>query len=96
MRTLTFRQSPLDAQTTKGENESIRHVLTWWFPQCFLNGLLQQEATLSTVAGLENTLFIDPEINQQGNFAIRLVTNEAMKETASELSIKHFQSFHKN
>ena len=82
------KEASLDAQTTKGENESIRHVLTWWFPQCFLNGLLQQEATLSTVAGLENTLFIDPEINQQGNFAIRLVTNEAMKETASELSIE--------
>ena len=82
------KEATLDAQTTKGENESIRHVLTWWFPQCFLNGLLQQEATLSTVAGLENTLFIDPEINQQGNFAIRLVTNEAMKETASELSIE--------
>ena len=82
------KEASLDAQTTKGENESIRHVLTWWFPQCFLNGLLQQEATLSTVAGLKNTLFIDPEINQQGNFAIRLVTNEAMKETASELSIE--------
>ena len=82
------KEASLDAQTTKGENESIRHVLTWWFPQCFLNGLLQQEATLSTVAGLENTLFIDPEINQPGNFAIRLVTNEAMKETASELSIE--------
>lgn len=82
------KEASLDAQTTKGENESIRHVLTWWFPQCFLNGLLQQEATLSTVAGLENTLFIDPEINQQGNFAIRLVTNEAMKEVASELSIE--------
>ncbi|MCG7646541.1 insulinase family protein [Alteromonas macleodii] len=82
------KEATLDAQTTKGKNESIRHVLTWWFPQCFLNGLLQQEATLSTVVGLENTLFIDPEINQQGNFAIRLVTNEAMKETASELSIE--------
>ncbi len=82
------KEASLDAQTTKGENESIRHVLTWWFPQCFLNGLLQQEATLSTVAGLKNTLFIDPEINQQGNFAIRLVTNEAMKEVASELSIE--------
>ena len=82
------KEASLDAQTTKGENESIRHVLTWWFPQCFLNGLLQQEATLSTVAGLENTLFIDPEINQQGNFAIRLVTNEAMKEAASEISIE--------
>ena len=43
-------------------------------------------------AGLENTLFIDPEINQQGNFAIRLVTNEAMKEVASELSIEALQS----
>jgi predicted Zn-dependent peptidase len=82
------KEASLDAQTTKGENESIRHVLTWWFPRCFLNGLQQQEATLSTVAGLENTLFIDPEINQQGNFAIRLVTNEAMKEVASELSIE--------
>ena len=82
------KEASLDAQTTKGENESIRHVLTWWFPQCFLNGLLQQEATLSTVAGLENTLFIDPEINQQGNFAIRLVINKAMKEVASELSIE--------
>ncbi|MEE3029496.1 MAG: insulinase family protein [Pseudomonadota bacterium] len=82
------KEASLDAQTTKGENESIRHVLTWWFPQCFLKGLLKQEATLSTVAGLESTLFIDPEINQQGNFAIRLVTNEAMKEVASELSIE--------
>lgn len=82
------KEVSLDAQTTKSENESIRHVLTWWFPQCFLNGLLQQEATLSTVAGLENTLFIDPEINQQGNFAIRLVTNEAMKEAATEISIE--------
>ncbi len=80
------KEASLDAQTTKGENESIRHVLTWWFPQCFLNGLLQQEATLSTVAGLENTLFIDPEINQQGNFAIRLVTKEAIKEEAREFS----------
>ncbi|WP_370135994.1 insulinase family protein [Alteromonas sp.] len=80
------KEASLDAQTTKGENESIRHVLTWWFPQCFLNGLLQQEATLSTVAGLKNTLFIDPEINQQGNFAIRLVTNEAIKEEAREFS----------
>ncbi len=82
------KDASLDAQTITGENESIRHVLTWWFPQCFLNGLLQQEATLSTVAGLENTLFIDPEINQQGNFAIRLVTKDAMKEVASELSIE--------
>ncbi|MED5333007.1 MAG: insulinase family protein, partial [Pseudomonadota bacterium] len=72
------------------------HVLTWWFPQCFLNGLLQQEATLSTVAGLENTLFIDPEINQQGNFAIRLVTNEAMKEVASELSIEALPKLSQN
>ena len=90
------KEASLDAQTTKGENESIRHVLTWWFPQCFLNGLLQQEATLSTVAGLENTLFIDPEINQQGNFAIRLVTNEAMKETASELSIEALPKLSQN
>lgn len=82
------KEASLDAQTTKGENESIRHVLTWWFPQCFLKGLQQQEATLSTAAGLENTLFIDPEINQQGNFAIRLVTNDAMKEVASEISIE--------
>ncbi|MDK2766055.1 MAG: insulinase family protein [Alteromonas macleodii] len=90
------KEASLDAQTTKGENESIRHVLTWWFPQCFLNGLLQQEATLSTVAGLENTLIIDPEINQQGNFAIRLVTNEAMKETASELSIEALPKLSQN
>ena len=90
------KEATLDAQTTKGENESIRHVLTWWFPQCFLNGLLQQEATLSTVAGLENTLFIDPEINQQGNFAIRLVTNEAMKEVASELSIEALPKLSQN
>ncbi|MCP4280310.1 MAG: insulinase family protein [Alteromonas sp.] len=90
------KEASLDAQTTKGENESIRHVLTWWFPQCFLNGLLQQEATLSTVAGLENTLFIDPEINQQGNFAIRLVTNEAMKEVASELSIEALPKLSQN
>ncbi|AFT79622.1 peptidase M16 domain-containing protein [Alteromonas macleodii str. 'Black Sea 11'] len=82
------KEATLDARTTKGENESIRHVLTWWFPRCFLNGLQQQEAALSTVAGLENTLFIDPEINQQGNFAIRLVTNDAMKEVASEISIE--------
>ncbi|QDG39608.1 insulinase family protein [Alteromonas mediterranea] len=82
------KEASLDAQTIKGENESIRHVLTWWFPQCFLNGLLQQEATLSTVAGLENTLFIDPEINRQGNFAIRLVTKEAIKEEESEFSIE--------
>lgn len=90
------KEASLDAQTIKGENESIRHVLTWWFPQCFLNGLLQQEATLSTVAGLENTLFIDPEINQQGNFAIRLVTNEAMKEVASELSIEALPKLSQN
>ena len=90
------KEASLDAQTTKGENESIRHVLTWWFPQCFLNGLLQQKATLSTVAGLENTLFIDPEINQQGNFAIRLVTNEAMKEVASELSIEALPKLSQN
>ena len=90
------KEASLDAQTTKGENESIRHVLTWWFPQCFLNGLLQQEATLSTVAGLKNTLFIDPEINQQGNFAIRLVTNEAMKEVASELSIEALAKLSQN
>ena len=90
------KEASLDAQTTKGENESIRHVLTWWFPQCFLNGLLQQEATLSTVAGLENTLIIDPEINQQGNFAIRLVTNEAMKEVASELSIEALPKLSQN
>ena len=90
------KEASLDAQTTKGENESIRHVLTWWFPQCFLKGLLQQEATLSTVAGLENTLFIDPEINQQGNFAIRLVTNEAMKEVASELSIEALPKLSQN
>lgn len=90
------KEASLDAQMTKGENESIRHVLTWWFPQCFLNGLLQQEATLSTVAGLENTLFIDPEINQQGNFAIRLVTNEAMKEVASELSIEALPKLSQN
>ncbi|MFD3318532.1 insulinase family protein [Alteromonas macleodii] len=90
------KEASLDAQTTKGENESIRHVLTWWFPQCFLNGLLQQEATLSTVAGLKNTLFIDPEINQQGNFAIRLVTNEAMKEVASELSIEALPKLSQN
>jgi len=80
------KEATLDAQTTKGENESIRHVLTWWFPQCFLNGLQKQEATLNTVAGPENTLFIDPEINQQGNFAIRLVTKEAIKEEAREFS----------
>ncbi|WP_421712585.1 insulinase family protein, partial [Alteromonas abrolhosensis] len=90
------KEASLDAQTTKGENESIRHVLTWWFPQCFLNGLQQQEATLSTVAGLENTLIIDPEINQQGNFAIRLVTNEAMKEVASELSIEALPKLSQN
>ena len=90
------KEASLDAQMTKGENESIRHVLTWWFPQCFLKGLLQQEATLSTVAGLENTLFIDPEINQQGNFAIRLVTNEAMKEVASELSIEALPKLSQN
>ena len=90
------KEASLDAQTTKGENESIRHVLTWWFPQCFLNGLLQQEATLSTAAGLENTLIIDPEINQQGNFAIRLVTNEAMKEVASELSIEALPKLSQN
>jgi hypothetical protein len=90
------KEASLDAQMTKGENESIRHVLTWWFPQCFLNGLLQQEATLSTVAGLKNTLFIDPEINQQGNFAIRLVTNEAMKEVASELSIEALPKLSQN
>ena len=90
------KEASLDAQTTKGENESIRHVLTWWFPRCFLNGLQQQEATLSTVAGLENTLFIDPEINQQGNFAIRLVTNEAMKEVASELSIEALPKLSQN
>ena len=90
------KEASLDAQTTKGENESIRHVLTWWFPQCFLNGLLQQEATLSTSAGLENTLIIDPEINQQGNFAIRLVTNEAMKEVASELSIEALPKLSQN
>ena len=90
------KEASLDAQTTKGENESIRHVLTWWFPQCFLNGLLQQEATLSTVAGLENTLIIDPEINQQGNFAIRLVTNEAMKEVASELLIEALPKLSQN
>lgn len=90
------KEASLDAQMTKGENESIRHVLTWWFPQCFLNGLLQQEATLSTVAGLENTLFIDPEINQQGNFAIRLVADEAMKEVASELSIEALPKLSQN
>ncbi len=90
------KEASHDAQTTKGENESIRHVLTWWFPQCFLKGLLQQEATLSTAAGLENTLFIDPEINQQGNFAIRLVTNEAMKEVASELSIEALPKLSQN
>jgi hypothetical protein len=90
------KEASLDAQTTKGENESIRHVLTWWFPQCFLNGLLQQETTLSTVAGLENTLIIDPEINQQGNFAIRLVANEAIKETASELSIEALPKLSQN
>ena len=90
------KEASLDVPTTKGENESIRHVLTWWFPQCFLNGLLQQEATLSTVAGLKNTLFIDPEINQQGNFAIRLVTNEAMKEVASELSIEALPKLSQN
>ena len=90
------KEASLDAQTTKGENESIRHVLTWWFPQCFLNGLLQQEATLSTVAGLKNTLFIDPEINQQGNFAIRLVTNEATKDEASELSIEALPKLSQN
>ena len=90
------KEATLDAQTTKGKNESIRHVLTWWFPRCFLNGLQQQEATLSTVAGLENTLFIDPEINQQGNFAIRLVTNEAMKEVASELSIEALPKLSQN
>ncbi|AXT39224.1 insulinase family protein [Alteromonas sp. BL110] len=90
------KEASLDAQTTKGENESIRHVLTWWFPQCFLDGLQQQEATLSTVAGLENTLFIDPEINRHGNFAIRLVTNEAMKEVASELSIEALPKLSQN
>ena len=90
------KEASLDVPTTKGENESIRHVLTWWFPQCFLNGLLQQEATLSTVAGLKNTLFIDPEINQQGNFAIRLVTTEAMKEVASELSIEALPKLSQN
>lgn len=90
------KEASLDALTTKGENESIRHVLTWWFPQCFLKGLLQQEATLSTVAGLENTLIIDPEINQQGNFAIRLVADEAMKETASELSIEALPKLSQN
>lgn len=90
------KEASLDAQMTKGENESIRHVLTWWFPQCFLNGLLQQEATLSTVAGLKNTLFIDPEINQQGNFAIRLVADEAMKEVASELSIEALPKLSQN
>lgn len=82
------REASFDTQTTKGENESIRHVLTWWFPQCFLKGLQQQEATLCTAAGLENTLFIDPEINHQGNFAIRLVTKEATKDKASEFSIE--------
>ncbi|APD90943.1 peptidase M16 [Alteromonas mediterranea] len=82
------KEASLDAQTIKGKNESIKHVLTWWFPQCFLKGLQQQEATLSTAAGLENTLFIDPEINQQGNFAMRLVTNDAMEEAASEFSIE--------
>ncbi|GFD95155.1 hypothetical protein KUL156_09220 [Alteromonas sp. KUL156] len=82
------KEASFDTQTTKGKSESIRHVLTWWFPQCFLKGLQQQEATLCTVAGLENTLFIDPEINQQGNFAIRLVTKEATKDEASEFSIE--------
>lgn len=80
------KEASLDSQTIKGENDSIKHVLTWWFPQCFLNGLLQQEATLKTVAGPDNTLFIDPEINQQGKFAIRLVTKEAIKEEANEFS----------
>lgn len=80
------KEASLDSQTINGKNESIKHVLTWWFPQCFLNGLQKQEATLNTVAGPENTLFIDPEINQQGNFAIRLVTKEAIKEEAREFS----------
>ena len=76
----------IGSQHTNGKNESIRHVLTWWFPQYFLNGLRQQEATLNTVAGPENTLFIDSEINHQGNFAIRLVTKEAMNDEESALS----------
>lgn len=76
----------IGSQHTNGKNESIRHVLTWWFPQYFLNGLRQQEATLNTVAGPENTLFIDPEINHQGNFAIRLVTKESMNDEESALS----------
>lgn len=80
------KEASLDSQTINGKNESISHVLTWWFPQCFLNGLQNQEATLNTVAGPENTLFIDPEINQQGKFAIRLVTKEAIKEEAREFS----------
>ena len=80
------KEASLDSQTINGKNESISHVLTWWFPQCFLNGLQKQEATLNTVAGPENTLFIDPEINQQGKFAIRLVTKEAIKEEAREFS----------
>lgn len=80
------KEASLDAQTTKGENESIRHVLTWWFPQCFLKGLQQQEATLNTAAGPENTLFIDPENNRQGKFAIRLVTKDAFKDKASDFS----------
>lgn len=80
------KEASLDAQTINGKNESISHVLTWWFPQCFLKGLQKQEATLNTVAGPENTLFIDPEINQQGKFAIRLVTKEAIKEEAREFS----------
>ncbi|MBJ2129758.1 insulinase family protein [Alteromonas sp. IB21] len=80
------KEAFLYPQTVNGKNESIRHVLTWWFPQYFLNGLRQQEATLNTVAGHENTLFIDPEINHQGNFAIRLVTKEAMNDEESALS----------
>ncbi|APD95167.1 peptidase M16 [Alteromonas mediterranea] len=78
------KEASLDAQTINGKDESISHVLTWWFPQCFLNDLQKQEATLNTVVGPENTLFIDPEINQQGKFAIRLVTKEAIKEEARE------------
>ena len=80
------KEASLDSQTINGKNESISHVLTWWFPQCFLNGLQKQEARLNTIADPENTLFIDPEINQQGKFAIRLVTKEAIKEEANEFS----------
>ena len=80
------KEAFLYAQTVNGKNDSVRHVLTWWFPQCFLKGLQQQEATLNTAAGPENTLFIDPENNRQGKFAIRLVTKDAFKDKASDFS----------